>query len=489
MTPQQIQQFKTKAKALGKSDTQINAFIEQKTKEREGKSFTLKQPQEGALFSLKPQPEELKKDGFFKSIVKGIANPFLKLGATAQALGTSKYLGGKGTDNTPKNVPGLGQVKPITKASEALGVGAELASFAVGGAGKNLLKEGLKRTVIQGTKTGAAVGGLSSLGTSLQKDNKTFGGVVKDTALGVGSGALFGGATAPLLKPISKGLQTSAEKSYSKALGATTKANKQLSDKVVPRLIETRTKALSRTSLLEKAQKGVEETGEVLEAAYNKLPPGTRVNVRPVFDSLQKLKGQYVVKGTDQVGDDAAYTAIENMQRKLLSVSDESVSVESIRSFRQILDNATKRTGKSFALSDSDSAIAEARKATANAIRKQLAAEHPDIAKINSEFNFWSNVQTVVGETIQRTKSQNPLGGQIAAEGGAIIGATIKGTVGSVVLGAVTLKFLRQAIQSTAWRTTSALIKASLANSLAKGNMVTANILLQKIIAASQNQK
>jgi hypothetical protein len=265
--------------------------------------------------------------------------------------------------------------------------------------------------------------------------------------------------------------------------------HKQLSEKVVPELIQRGERAMTRGGLLQKAEQGLQKAGDALEEAYNKLPPGTRVNVKPVFDDLQKIKQQYVIKGTNQIGDDVAYKAVENMQRKLLEISNESVSVESIRSFRQILDKATNRTGKSFALTDSDTVVAEARKATANAIRKELAAEFPEIAKINKEFNFWSNVQKVVGDTILRTKSQNSLGGQLAAEGGAVIGATMKGTAGGVILGAVTLKTLREAIQSTAWRTTSAITKANIADLLAKGDIAKAGTVLQKIISASRSQR
>src|SRR6185369_5636714 len=71
------------------------------------------------------------KDGIIKTIAKGLADPFLKIGATANALGSSKYLGGPGTNNTPQNVPYFGKVKPITTPGEAAGVTAELAGIAI----------------------------------------------------------------------------------------------------------------------------------------------------------------------------------------------------------------------------------------------------------------------------------------------------------------------------------------------------------------------
>lgn len=420
------------------------------------------------------QPQN--KPGFLKSVARGLLSPLITSGTRiGQAI--APLFGAKASEVNSKpittHIPVLGDftVKPLNSFKQAVGEEAQTAALAI--------------------RNPITAGATTALGSSLE-NNDTLGKTIKNTAIGAGIGLgsqLIGKAAAKALAPAAGPLERSAERSYAQALGATTKANKELSDKVVPGLIQRGEKTVTRAGLLSKAEQGITKSGEALEEAYNKLPAGTRVNVRPVFDKLQNIKQQYVVAGTNQVGDDAAYNAIENMQRKLLSVSDESVSVDSIRSFRQILDKATKRTGKSFALSDADSAIAEARKATANAIRSQLAAEHPDIAKINSEFNFWSNVQKVVGDTIQRTKGQNSLGNQLATEGGAIVGATLKGTIGNVILGAATLKYLRQAIQSTAWRTTSALAKGTIANALARGDIAAASTLLQKIISANQSQR
>ena len=94
-----------------------------------------------------------------------------------------------------------------------------------------------------------------------------------------------------------------------------------------------------------------------------------------------------------------------------------------------------------------------------------------------------------MGDTIQRTKSQNPLSNQIATEGGAILGATLKGTIGKAILGAASLRLLKNAVQSTGWRTTSALVKASIAKAIEKGDIAKLDSILQKIITANQNQK
>jgi len=113
------------------------------------------------------------KDGLVKSFVKGLADPFLRLGATANALGTSKMLGGPGANMTPQPSP-LGPIKPISTIKEATGVGAELAGYATGNP--------------------IAAGSLFSAGGALTQ-NKDLKSVAKDAAIGaaVGSaGALIG---------------------------------------------------------------------------------------------------------------------------------------------------------------------------------------------------------------------------------------------------------------------------------------------------------
>jgi hypothetical protein len=195
----QVNQFRDQAKKLGKSDAEIDAFIYQKLKSQPQEQFTPRtiQPEGFAQVQPKAAPQH---DGFLKSVAKGIASPFLKLGATAEALGTSKYLGGSGTDNSIKNTP-LGPVKPITTGREAAGVGLELAGYAVGGGGavgvgKGVAKGAVGQAIKQGVVQGAKAGALAGAGTGLQKENATAKSVLKDTAIGSIGGGLLGGAIA-----------------------------------------------------------------------------------------------------------------------------------------------------------------------------------------------------------------------------------------------------------------------------------------------------
>lgn len=147
------------------------------------------------------QPDNTPKVGLGKQIIQSLASPFLRLGATAEALSTSKYLGGKGSDNSPKP-SALGDIKPITSVKDAAGVGLELASYAVGGEGaaNALTKTGIGALKKVGTAalTQAGAGGLSGLGQSLQREDTSLKNSLTDTGKGIGFGALFGAGTGTL---------------------------------------------------------------------------------------------------------------------------------------------------------------------------------------------------------------------------------------------------------------------------------------------------
>lgn len=113
-----------------------------------------------------------------KTVAKGLADPFLRLGATANALGTSKFFLGKGADLKPQNTP-LGPVKPITTAKEAAGTLAELGGYAIGNP--------------------VASGALFSGGAALT-DDKPLKQVALDTAIGAGTGLATVGASKVLGK-------------------------------------------------------------------------------------------------------------------------------------------------------------------------------------------------------------------------------------------------------------------------------------------------
>lgn len=413
-------------------------------------------------------------------------------------LNNASQLGQSALRKITSKVPGMGNVKnetpsvvkaistPTNQDQAAGFLGGQLAQGAAipnsaidAGAGEiaNLANAGKAQPLITGLAKAAAQTGTGMAAAKL-------GGATNKQAATTGllSGALSGAGSL-----FSEALKSSAETSMSKALGATTKSNKALSAKVVPELVENKTMALTRGSLYNKAAANVDKADEQLTNAYNFLPPDTKSNWTGVLTKLQVQKDALTVNGT--VLDDGKYNALHRVQSDLLKVigggvdeaTDGNVSIQSARKARQILDAAIKEKNGVFGITGTESDKLNATKSAANAIRAQLALEHPNIAAINKEFSFWKNVQDVVGSTIQRTKNQTSLSGEMAQDTGAAIGAMHGGTIGSIGSGAVVGKLLKSTLQSTAWRTASAAVKSSIADALANGNAAKVTTLLQKL--------
>lgn len=172
------------------------------------------------------QPEQPEKIGLGQSIVRGIANPFLRVGVTGYGVAKGSIdalqaLGNKITgdeENYQRNIQEgmqalspeardfgyFGKVKPVTRPGlDAAGVGVELASNIVGGAGavgvaKNFGLGAFKEAAKVGAKEGLRAGALAGFGTGLQQEDKTVGSVIKDTAIGAGGGLALGFAAGPL---------------------------------------------------------------------------------------------------------------------------------------------------------------------------------------------------------------------------------------------------------------------------------------------------
>lgn len=320
-----------------------------------------------------------------------------------------------------------------------------------------------------------------------------------DTKGSLKTGLIAGAVSVPfkifgqLKEPVANALQSSAEKKSAQALGATTKADKQLSDKIVPELLKRRVTFATRGGLLQKMQSSLDDVGNQLEDAYAALPQDTKVDVSPVIKRLEDFKDTFITTGAGGqrvVVDPAGYKAAQELQTTIIQlaqnpeklVTNSDVSLTSLREARQILDKSIAKTGKSFALGARDSATLAAQKSGANAIRNELAQEFPEIAKINKEYTFWKNVESVVGNTIQRTKSQaTPIGETIAEGAGAVVGAAKGGGLGNIVLGATGYKLLKSVITSPAWRQTSAVIRSTLADALMRGNKEQALYILNRL--------
>jgi hypothetical protein len=333
------------------------------------------------------------------------------------------------------------------------------------------------------------------------------------------------GATADALAPavakdaIQNWLRTGGETEYARALAPTTRANKAITAQVVPELIDRGVTAATLKGLQAQAQTHIGALGAAIGEAWDKLPPGTSTELAPVYDRLQNAiedvhsvesgpqtktvtpppsnvlgpNGQpvqqapYTVTSTEMIpkGPEAA-RAISNLkalQQTLTDVSETDpvtgktvVPVDKVVGLRRYFDDIAARAGRYQGKDLADQSTAEAHGIAADAIREQLAQDHPDIAALNKEYSFWKNVNQVVTDTITRKQGQAPsLGTRVAQAAGFVKGG---------VLGAEAAKTLAEATASPAWRTVDAVLKDRLADALAKGQRGPAEFYISKAAAA-----
>ena len=194
LTPDQFaEQIKAKYPAYANVD---NATLTQK--------MLAKYPQYADRVA--PEVQTQKGPGLVQSVVRGVASPFLRLGANAIKAG--KVAVGMPDDPTAPVSYGdyLGSAKPVgmegsalQKAKDITGTALDVASNAVGGGGAvNVAKAGFKGLLWQGVKAGAKAGAIAGAiqgaGGALQ-DNAG----VMDTGIRTAEGTLVGTALGSIL--------------------------------------------------------------------------------------------------------------------------------------------------------------------------------------------------------------------------------------------------------------------------------------------------
>lgn len=361
-------------------------------------------------------------------------------------------------------IPGLGEVGEGARVGEAaLEGGADVAkSSGLIDKGLGLIKGS---PVAKGVLTGYGAGVASNLsqgqglGQSFMPNANTIGGTI------------VGGGTAGLIKGLGLGektLQNSATEDITKILNPTTKENKLLTQKIAPELAQKGIISASREGLLAKYEANMGKAGDALEAGYDALPSNAKMEVTNLFDNLNKKIDDLHINGIVPSSAQDKVNALQNMMRDLSNIGVETsldgqkvfADVDNVRSLRQILDDNIK---KNFAFSNLDSAVKDSQKQLANGIRSEFASQYPDIAKLNKDFNFWSNATKVLQDTVDRKTGQTGLLRKgISAGVGAVSGLPS----GHPIIGGTVMKLLSDFIESPAWHSTSALLKSKLATAL-----------------------
>lgn len=179
----------------------------------------INQNQDFQMESLQPTPQQ-PQDGFLKGLAKGIARPFLEVGATINNTGNavgSLVKGGFSQEaanqaarnlNTSYNLPFFGETKPAFTGEESLGeslkkqagYGAEFSSYIIPvGKAATLGKSAIKPTAGQILKNTAKTSGQFALAGALGDAGRQFQEKdLKDYSLEQTAGAAAIGAAIPL---------------------------------------------------------------------------------------------------------------------------------------------------------------------------------------------------------------------------------------------------------------------------------------------------
>lgn len=257
----------------------------------------------------------------------------------------------------------------------------------------------------------------------------------------------------------SKILKEAARKDIQKALAPTTKENKakalKLADEILTRPF-SETISLTQKGLEAKSQLRKEIAGEAIDA-FGELKGN--ISPKKVVDALEEMKAPYVVEG--KVIDPQAIQRIEGVQ-EIFNQYGDSISKEGLRQIRRTFDKQIAES-KGFFKEFNEGNILNIKKTAANEIRDILSQAEPDLAKLNKQYTFWSNLNSVISETNQRTAPQRGLIGPVAAIAGATTGTGLGGMVGNAII----FKAVADTTRSTGWKMTSARVKNNLAKALA----------------------
>lgn len=308
-------------------------------------------------------------------------------------------------------------------------------------------------------------------------------------------GALQGaiqGATEAL--PFAAGpLRKAATAQYERALAPTTKANKAITQDIVPQLIQRG--EYGRLGTLEaKAEGKIAELSPELNQAYTslqqaspKLPQrsattgrmvkGTEGQIpgagRDVMAQLESLKQSYMPGGIN--AQPQAVKAIEGVQ-DIIQQYGPNISPTNLRRLRQIFEDPVARAGGFQGADLSTNYTLAAQENASNAIRGILN-KNPNIGELNKEISFWLDVRRVTSESALRTTGQqgglvrvlSPMAtGLAASTTGLQLGAE-KGIEAGLATALTTAAY--QIARTPAWRTASAVVKDRLAQALASGSV------------------
>lgn len=280
------------------------------------------------------------------------------------------------------------------------------------------------------------------------------------------------GEALPTREDIATGLRTSGAKNISRALGAGTLANKQISEQIAPEIAQRGITAWTRRGLQRQAEAQTEQLGQDIDQYYQNLPEGTTVPTKPILDHFDQTK-QNFMGSNGEILDQNAIDRIDAL-KQVVQQFGQNVPVDDIVKLRRLWDEQVSQATKgNYSQTLAEASDLAAKREGATAIRQQLAQQFPDLNAINQEFSFWANVRRVIGATNLRKAAQGPALGETLWTGMGLMKGGPKM--------ALAMRALDKVFTSTKWATTAGKWKFQIADMLADGDVEgAANLATQQ---------
>jgi hypothetical protein len=296
----------------------------------------------------------------------------------------------------------------------------------------------------------------------------------EDVAGGLGQAA---GLLAPFgvgaIKKVAPPLQASARQNALSILRPGSKRNVPLAESIAGPLAKEKVIALTEKSLMGKVKAKKLETGPPAKAAYSGKPP---VNIQPIFNDLEILRAQKaVVKGSKTVSSKPLNAAIDDIQAKLIDMSDalDRIPAETLDDFRDKLNKGLVDATGSYRAELAPQTVKAIDQGAARSIKRVLDGKHPDAKALNDSYHLWASAYDFLENARRAT----------VASRSAVLTGSSKG------FGALMQRMLPRPVReipariagvfdSIAWNTVSGAAKQSVADAIAKAQWQKAQLLL-----------
>ncbi|MEA3272508.1 MAG: hypothetical protein U9P90_02465 [Patescibacteria group bacterium] len=301
---------------------------------------------------------------------------------------------------------------------------------------------------------------------------------------------LPGGSTiAKNLSKLPEKSKVKAIKLYSEAFGATTEKLKTKTAKVVPELLKRGEKISTLEKFGEKAGGLMDEARDAIKVIENKLPKEKMTYTKPLISSLKSIINKNI-SGGKIVNQEATNATLKVM--KTITQYGDTISTKDLIKVRRILDKSVAIANRDFTKSTGLTLKAEAQTKLVNSIRRELAKDVPELAKVNKEFTLWANVKQIVDATVKRRTSQTggltkTIVGSAGIGAGLMSGDSLADKFQNAFIFGVLGRNFVKLVQSARWKTLSATTRYKIANYLASGQFQKAELLIIKLSAGAKN--